>query len=72
MNIEEALRMAKSLQQAGRNKEETQNQVAMQILQGMNPQQQEQFNKLVNDKAALEKLIASPQAKDIIQRFEGV
>jgi len=66
---EDALRLARKLQEDGRNQQEAQAEVARRIVDTLNPEQSEQFRRLISDKDAVERLLSSRQAKDLMKRF---
>ena len=41
------------------------------IIGNMNPNDASKIQKILNDKAATEKLLSSPQAQELLKRFSG-
>lgn len=66
---EDALRLARKLQADGRSQQEAQAEVAQRIIETLNPEQGEQLRRLVRDKEAVERLMNSPQARNLMRRF---
>jgi mannitol/fructose-specific phosphotransferase system IIA component (Ntr-type) len=67
---EDALRLARKLQEEGRSKQDAQAEVAKRIVETLNPAQGKRLRQLVNDKDAIERLLSSQQAKEIMRRFK--
>ena len=71
MNIqpEEALRLSRKLQEEGRSRQEAQEEVARRLVGAMSPEQNERLRQLMGDKDAVERLLASPQARNLMKMF---
>ncbi|MDR3345422.1 MAG: hypothetical protein LBT21_07550 [Oscillospiraceae bacterium] len=68
---EDALRLARKLQEEGRSQQEAQAEVAKRLIEKLDPEQAESLRRLVGDKAAVERLLSSCQARELMRRFGG-
>ncbi|MDR0883155.1 MAG: hypothetical protein LBN05_00880 [Oscillospiraceae bacterium] len=67
--LDEALRLMRQLQAQGKSRAEAQKEVAARITDALDPNMQEQLHKLMGDKAAVDKLMGSWQAKELMRRM---
>ena len=66
---DDAIRLARKLQGDGRSQQEAHAEVAHRIVETLSPEQSEQLRRLVSDKEAIERLMNSSQAKDLMRRM---
>jgi len=69
MTPEQILAMMNCLKQSGGTQQQTQNALAEQLQQKMAPAQKDQLLRLLRDKDAVQQMMQSEQAKQIMKRF---
>jgi len=69
MTPEQILAMMNRLKQNGGTQQQTQSALVEQLLQKMAPAQKEQLARLLRDKEAVQQMMQSEQAEQIMKRF---
>jgi len=66
---EDALRLARKLQNEGRSRQEAQEEVAKRLVETLSPEQSETLRRLTGDRDAIERLLSSRRAQELMKLF---
>lgn len=67
---EQILAMANKLQKQGLSEKHLQKELSGELMRQLKPEQSKQLQEIIRDKAAMERLMNSEQAKQLMKRFQ--